>query len=83
MTQNDQNEGGDYIFVLRPYRHAVVCVSCNRPEIYTFVTDVRNDRLMLAKPIAEFPKIWLKVYNAWQLTSVVTLSAIELIVVLQ
>jgi hypothetical protein len=57
MTQNDQNEGDNYIFVLRPYRHAVVRVSCRRPEIYMFATDVRKDRLILAKPIAELPKI--------------------------
>jgi hypothetical protein len=57
MTENNQNEGDNHIFVLRPDRHAVVRVSCNRPEIYTFATDVRKDRLMLAKPIAELPKI--------------------------
>lgn len=57
MTQNDQYEDDNYIFVLRPDRHAVVRVSCNRPEIYTHATDVRKDRLMLAKPIAELPKI--------------------------
>lgn len=32
MTENNQNEGDNHIFVLRPDRHAVVRVSCNRPE---------------------------------------------------
>ena len=31
-------------------------------------THVRRDRLMLASPIVAFPKIWLYVYSAWQLT---------------
>ena len=30
----------------------------------TMITYVRMDRLMLARPEADWPRIWLKVYNA-------------------
>ena len=30
---------------------------------------VRRERLIEAKPIAAFPKVSLKIYRAWQLTS--------------
>lgn len=33
-------------------------------EIYMFATDIRRDKITLAKPIAVLPKTWLKVYNA-------------------
>lgn len=78
VTEDDEHEGDNNISILWPHSHAAIHIRCRKLEIYTFATDVRKDKLTLAKPIALLPKIWLKVYKAWQLTLVVTLRAMVL-----
>lgn len=63
MPKDNKNEEGDQILVLVPNRHPENRW-VNRREWYNYTTYVLKERLMLASPIAAFPRHWVANVNA-------------------